>query len=484
MRSGGNGDRKGLGNGETLLTRRNFLLGALGVGAVAAAGAGAVALGKLGKSDDGELQMLSVAEDAVTLSDNLEEIGTSGAVVLLASMTLPYGSLVWSNDDNMGVALIPTETAKPLTQVALLFFGSGSYSVVLPSAVGVDEGFEIYDVRACPNGLVWTEADILDGVWRVYAAPFDGSEVGTPIMLEEGGEDWETPTLAAVGNHAFWQVLPKIGGPSTSKHSLLKRAAFGSASVDVVWSSLGRMSSPPYALNDSVVITPRTNTDTVHHQLTRIHAQTGEIMDTLILPNSMKPLEAGYGRHGFMFSFDGIYNYGGGIANLGTYTPATVVSSQPAQITNVVEFAAGNADSEGNSDAVMDDGSASAGGSGAPFNPGGATTGTATAATTVSPAGNPAYNEAGWFRFSRNPTAAPCWCGKWLMVKSTTAVCGVDIPNNQYFVLDVRSGSDSYGDYLASTGMGNVAVTFSNIDHHPIEGDSTTCCFVRVWGAV
>ena len=34
----------------------------------------------------------------------------------------------------------------------------------------------------------------------------------------------------------------------------------------------------------------------------------------------MKPLEAGYGNTGFMFSFDAGYQYGGGIASIGTYT--------------------------------------------------------------------------------------------------------------------------------------------------------------------
>ena len=468
-------EASGASAGETLLTRRNFLFGAAGVGALALAGAGAVALGKASKNDDAGLSILDVPEDAVTVSDTLEEIEASGAIGLLASLVLPYGSLVWSNDDNMGAALIPTETANPLTQVALLFFGSGSYSVVLPGAVGLDEGFEIYDVRACPNGLVWTESDILDGVWRVYSATFDGSELGEPVLLEEGDDAWETPTLAAVGGYAFWQVLPKVGGPATSEHSMFKRAAFGTRAVEVLWSSLGRMSSPPYALQDSVVITPRTNTGTVHHQLTRINAATGAIMDTLILPNSMKPLEAGYGKHGFTFSFDGIYNYGGGIANLGTYTPAVPVAAQPAQVTNAIDY-----DSDGaNSSSADGDPNASAGIT--ISNPGGATTGTASAATTIDLTGNAAYSQANWFRFSRNPTAAPAWCGKWLMVKSTTAVLGIDIAGGQYFVIDVRSGSDSYGDYLATTGIGNSVVTFSNIDHHPIEGSSTTCCLVRVW---
>ena len=46
----------------------------------------------------------------------------------------------------------------------------------------------------------------------------------------------------------------------------------------------------------------------------------GEALDTMAA-RVRKPLEAGYGNTGFMFSFDAGYQYGGGIASIGTYTP-------------------------------------------------------------------------------------------------------------------------------------------------------------------
>ena len=36
------------------------------------------------------------------------------------------------------------------------------------------------------------------------------------------------------------------------------------------------------------------------------------------------------------------------------------------------------------------------------------------------------YSNAPWFRFSRNPTAPPAWCGSYLMVKSRTQVVGIN----------------------------------------------------------
>ena len=340
--------------------------------------------------------------------------------VRLVRDQLPYGTLVWANDEHVAACLLPAESAKPLTHVALLALGSGVSTTVLEGAVGLDEGFEIYDVRATSSGLVWTEADILDGVWRIYTARTDGAALGNPALVEEGDGDWEMPTIAAVGNRAFWQVLPKASGPKKTEPSLFKRATMGANDIETLWTSIGRMATAPYATGDSVVITPRTDTSSIHYQLVRVDANTGEALDTMALPTSMKPLEAGYGNTGFMFSFDAGYQYGGGIASIGTYTPASAVT-------------------------------------------------------------NGDYSNAPWFRFSRNPTAPPAWCGSYLMVKSRTQVVGINFDTNDWFAFDVKSGADDYGEYLASTGSRDAVVTYTNIDDKPLDGEARKYCLVRVW---
>ena len=67
------------------------------------------------------------------------------------------------------------------------------------------------------------------------------------------------------------------------------------------------------------------------------------------------------------------------------------------------------------------------------------------------------------------------------MVKSTSAVCGVDLDAREWFAFDVESGADTYGEYLASTGIRDTVVTFSNIDDKPVNADPRKCCLVRVW---
>lgn len=408
-------------NGSVLLTRRHFLLGALGVGAIAAVGGGAsVVIGQMQNDASDDLAVLEVPESSVVTSDSCAEVDASERMALVGNFELPYGTLVWANDEGIAACLLPTEQSNPIAQVGLLALDSGTCSTVLEQAVGTAEGFEIYDVRATSTGLVWTEADILDGTWRIYTATSDGASIGEPALADEGDAEWQTPTIAAVGSRAFWQVLPKPDGKKSKESSVLKRAAMGSSNAEVVYTSKGRMATPPYALADSLVITPRTDTSSIHYQLTRIDAATNDVLDSMALPASMRPLEAGYGKTGFMFSFDAIYSYGGGIANLGTYAPAT---------------------------AVADGG----------------------------------YSNAPWFRFSRTPTAAPAWCGSYFMVKSTSSVCGIDLASNEYFSFSVENGADDYGEYLASTGTSDTVVTFTNVDDNPVNGDARKCCVVKVW---
>lgn len=415
-----------------MLTRRHFLYGVAGLAAIAAVGGGGYAYSQYAANNSSDVSTLEVPENAVFTSDDCAQVeDSSGAVSLVSSQEMPYGTLVWANDDTVAACLLPTETAKPLAQIGVMSLTAGTCTTVVEHAVGEDAGFEIYDVRACPSGIVWAEADILEGKWRIYHAALSNMTAGQPTLAQEGDAEFEMPMLAAVGNYAFWQVSPKPTETNARAACELKRARFGSDSSETVFTSAGRMATAPYATRDGVVIVPRSEATGIYYQLTHIDADSGAVTDALTLPASMKPFEAGYGKTGFMFAFEAIYSYGGGIANLGTYAPC--------------EEAHGDGTSAG---------------------------------------GASSYSAAPWFRFPRTPTAAPAWCGNWLVVKSTKAVCGIDLERRLYFMLDVENGADTYGDYLASTGSGSRIVTFSNIDHTPLGGDHIRHCLVRVWEAV
>lgn len=415
------GAERGGSGGGPILSRRSLIIGAAGIGAIAALGGGAAYLSSQSSKND-DVVTLDVPESAVTSSEDLgDAVPVEGHMTLAGSFDLEYGTLVWASDDQVAACLVPGETANPLCQAGILSLSSGALSIVLEQAQGTSEGFQIYEVRATSHGMVWIEADILENAWRVYTASLssDGT-LGMPVKVDEGGGDWETPSIAAAGTHAFWEVMPKLESDASSEDSLLKMASFGSSDVQTIYTSSGRFATPPYAADSAVVVTPRVNTSGTYYQLTRLDAESGQTTDTLALPQSMSPLEAGYGDTGFMFSFDAIYNYGGGIANLGTYCPA--------QDTR-----------------------------------------------------NGDYSAAPWFRFARTPSAAPAWCGGYLMVKSTNSVCGIDLDSGTWFSLGVDNGADDYGDYLATTGSRDAIVTYSNIDHTSLDGENTRCCRVKVW---
>lgn len=406
----------------TLISRRKFLYGAAGVGALAVAGVGVAAYSAASGTSD-EVAYLKVPESSVTSLAELDVIDNAEDMVSpIAEHEIPYGTLVWVNDDSMAACLLPTETGSPLTQIGVLALGSGDMTTVREKAVGADEHFEIYDVRGTSEGLIWTEANVLEGTWRVYASRVEAGAADNPLLLEEGDATYETPTLGISGNRVFWQVIPKQPNEQ-GLPSRLMGATIGKNDAGCVYESARRMGTPPYSADGSIVITPRVDSPTVYYQLTNIDAKTGEVTDQMTLPASMSPLEAAYGATGFAFSFPDIYNYGDGISNLGTYTPLE------------------------------------------------------------KPAGGD-YGSAKWFAFARTPTAAPAWCGNLLIVKSSYSVCGVDLKARTYFAIDVDDGADTYGEYLASSGTHGTFVTYTNIDHSPVGAEATHACRVKVWKPV
>lgn len=87
-----------------------------------------------------------------------------------------------------------------------------------------------------------------------------------------------------------------------------------------IFTSNGRMATPVHGYKNGCVISPRAKSANIFYQLTYLDDK-NQVADSIALPQNMKPLEVGYGKTGFNFAFDAIYNYGEGISNLGYYTP-------------------------------------------------------------------------------------------------------------------------------------------------------------------
>lgn len=428
------------------ITRRGFVRGAFGVAAAATLG-GAALTGTACSSGGNEtdtgsasssaesaaesilssLSPIEVTQDRVFTTEGCAYLENAAeAVILAAQAHLPYGTMLWASDNDCAACLLPCETSDPLTKVGVLSFDTGIMTTVLKEAVGAQNGFEIYDVRANRQGVVWTESDILNQKWRIYTATLsaimtDEAILGPPILAAEGTGEWRLPELAVSGAFAFWQLCPDPDGPAKKEHSLLVRNAFGAPASEakVVYESNGSMACSPSTSANGIVIAPRDENSNRSYVLVHIDADSGQVTDGMLLPSSMRPAFVSYGNSGFSFAFDSIYNYGDGISNLGTYTPA----------------AAGETDGE-------------------------------------------------WFSFARTPFTEPAWCGNWFVVKSTSVIAGIDLAGKRYFTMAPEHATQGYGEFLASAGATDRFATYANIDYTPLNGERITECNVRIWRSV
>ncbi|MBR2522003.1 MAG: hypothetical protein IKE61_02610 [Coriobacteriales bacterium] len=81
-----------------------------------------------------------------------------------------------------------------------------------------------------------------------------------------------------------------------------------------------------------------------------------------------------------------------------------------------------------------------------------------------------------YMRFNRTPFVTPAQVGKYIVIKSTKAVVGCDMANRQFFAIDTVKGSESYGDFLVSTGTSGSIVVYTSIP----KGDGSGKGKVRV----
>lgn len=454
-------------------TRRQVIGAAAGVVAVGAVATGVGALVGRSSTDDapgastksGDLSLLNVGTDAVFTTEECEYVESLDEVMRVrASASLPYGTMLWANDDDIAACLLPSDTSDPLTRIGLLALSSGDHATVLENAVGSNEGFQVYEVRASANGLAWVEADILDNVWRIYHTDIDGLRIGSPQLVYEGDSQYVMPSIAVAGGHTFWQLVPNVSGLGSAYTSSLMRAPIGAGpeSAEVLLEAPGKMACGLSANPTGITCAPRAQASSTYYALTQVDAQSGEVIDELVLPASMRPTDVSYGNTGFTFAFEGIYSYGDGIANLGTYTPLEkpAYDLQTAYDDTVAGLLEDSRSGE-LSEAQLEE-----------------------AAKRSLQAVADLYSAEQWFRFPRTPLAPPSWCGNWFMLRSTNVVAGVDLAGRRYFTIEADGTSQGYGEFLASQSSLNRAVTYSNVDYTTLEGDAIKECAVRIWEPV
>lgn len=320
------GEKKGSVPNVSLarFSRRDFLR--LGAGALASAAVlGAPALltgcGK-GSGSDGPDVLEVLSSDVVTLDAFAEISDTTGYFEVKELAQYPKGTMLFASEDVTAAALCTGETASPLSTCSLVNLETGVMSPVLERAVNHDTGFSIFAVRASRELLAWVESNYLTADWMVYCASIsDGKTIGQPVKLDEGNAEYDTPELAVIGTAAYWIVQPAEDGPRTSEDSLLKVAAGGSRSSTLI-TSHGRFNGGLSVSGNVLTAMPRAETSSgVYYELTAISAGSGATIATQVMPHSFRPSNAIYMNNAFAFTIPASYDYGGGIANVGTYYP-------------------------------------------------------------------------------------------------------------------------------------------------------------------
>ena len=307
------------------ITRRGFVGGSarlLGLSAAALAGVGG-GLAGCSSEEEEEIQVLEVAESEVVTLDSFKEYTSVYRHYALDELaTLNAGTLLHGSSDDVCAAICQGEDANPLNELALLGLTTGSLSKVRSQAVGHDEGFEFLSASASSDMLVWVESNYLTSEWRVYCASVKESSlsIGDVVQLDEGDVEYDAPEVAAVDSTVYWVVQPAEDGSKTSEDSYLKASAAGASPV-VIHTSHGRFCGGLSVSDGVLTAMPRVDTSGVYYQLTAFQGGTGAVIAEQVMPKSFKPSTAIYMNGRFAFTITASYDYGGGIANVGTYYP-------------------------------------------------------------------------------------------------------------------------------------------------------------------
>ena len=311
-------------NQASSLTRRGFVQCVGGLAAsLAVLGAPAVLTGCNRQTSSESIATLEVSTNQVVTLDAFAEIEDASALVEVRDIaTFDKGTMLFGSGDRYAAAQCLGKTASPLSTCMLVNLENGAQTKVLDRAVGHDEGYSIFAAYSSDTLLAWVESNYLTGDWRVYCAGVtEGPVVGQPVKLDEGNADFDTPDIAVVGSTAYWIVQPASTGSLTAEDSYLKAAAGGSVSANVL-TSHGRFNGSLSVSGQVLTAMPRAKSSSgVYYELTAIQAGTGAIAATQILPRSFRPSNAIYMNNAFAFTIPASYDYGGGIANVGTYYP-------------------------------------------------------------------------------------------------------------------------------------------------------------------
>ncbi len=326
--------------GAPMATRREFAAAAAATAASAilAAGAGAA---RASEDGDGQARASSEADAASSAESEGKQVVTTttngvtstnlltfsdetGTVSYepTATFDLPEGSLLTMDCDRYAAILRANDTARPLTVIECLDVTTGTVSPVLSQPISGDD-YAPSECRITSSLVAWVEMNNATDEWKLYAAPFAGTEVvrDNVVKLSEGDAEWLPAQFAVWDDRVVWQVMPDASGSHVTESSIAYLWRLGQDTGTGVWTSRGRFGCAPDLNAGILTIAPRVNADSgTYYGITSLDVdEPDRTIDQLVLPASVKPFFVTTIGSRFAFSIEANYGYGGTFGSMGTY---------------------------------------------------------------------------------------------------------------------------------------------------------------------
>ena len=311
---------------ETTVSRRGFTI----VAASAAAITGGIAfiisrlgLGKHKDEDPASAPVVVDSGDATNIIESYEEVDTI-RLVERASFDLPLGSVLSSAEGVWLPVVMPGERANAVTCASALNIQTGDNPVVVPSALTNNPNALVLDVRCSDTVFAWSEINISDRSWSLYASSWLGGKLtGDTSTLWQADNNWDPPYFCCTGDQVIWQVQPSLSGNKTTEGSELYRWRTGDASASRIMESPGRFAGEPTVSADAITVIPRVtgeSSSSAYYGITALSkTDPTHVIDQLVMPASVKPFRAVRTGDQFAFSVEATYGSGGLLSNMGYY---------------------------------------------------------------------------------------------------------------------------------------------------------------------
>ncbi|MCL2136621.1 MAG: hypothetical protein FWH40_03740 [Coriobacteriia bacterium] len=339
MKTTASGSQAGQPDASETFTRREFLTVFTAAGAVVLALAAVATLEACADGTDDEEDLfvpspageepdtLEVDDSQLVEAIEFEDRPLEEFMYESRRFDLPYGSIVRQVDDRLALVLTPHESGSALIDVKLLNLDSGELIELIDKAIGASYMHPdaiVYDARASDSLIAWTECDISNLDWLVFVAQIatdenGGYSLGTPVLVDEGNAEYEVPLLAVAKDKAYWTVMPNPEGSARYEDSYLKMISYNKPKPTVVHTSHGRMITTPLINQGILTFAPRVDTNNVYYQLTALNTANDRLVAGVVMPQSMRILDAVYLDNALSFTIENNYTYAGGLSRFGTY---------------------------------------------------------------------------------------------------------------------------------------------------------------------